>query len=516
MSKTWKLLLIAFASLLISCKDSTPIVSSSLITNAMIYDGSGNEAFRAAVRIDGDRIVEIGDIVPLDNEVVFDAGGLALAPGFIDTHNHHDSSMDSHLQMPGVLSQGITTIVRGADGYSDAEDLFGFTALAEFNSAFERTPPAINIASFSPHNSIRREVMGDDYKRVATDAELNAMGELLDADMASGAIGLSTGLEYEPGMYASTDELIHLSKIAAASGGRYISHIRDEDEKFVEAVDEVIRIGKEADLPVQISHIKIADKAYFGTADKILQKLDTTRANGIDISADIYPYQHWASDLSILFPDRDFSNREHAAFAFAHTAGPEDIFLFRFSPNPEFAGLSIAEIANATGGEPETVLTELAQAGARYKDETKTEGTWIVVKGMDESDVVSFMQWEFTNICSDGLHGGGHPRDHGSFPRVLRRYVRELGALSMARAIHKMTAKSAASMGIENRGRILPGYFADLVLFDPGAIEDKATMENPDAMSVGVDKVWVNGVGAFDDGEPTMRFPGRIVARGNQ
>lgn len=508
--------LFSIALLLASCSEPAPNVTSTIITNAIIYDGSGDGALRGAVRFDGDRIVATGALEPLVGETVIDAGGRVLAPGFIDTHSHHDSAMAEYRHMPGVLSQGVTTIVRGADGFSEGDDGLQFLSQAEFNLAFAKSPAAVNVASFSAHNSIRYVVMGDDNRRPARPEELDAMAALVEADMKNGAIGLATGLEYEPGIFSTTDEVIALAKISAAFGGRYMSHLRDEDDRFMDAIDEIVQIGRKAGLPVQISHIKLADRDYWGTADAVIEKLNAARQDGVEVSADIYPYERWASNLAILFPERDFSDREVAEFTFEHTAAAEDIVLSEYAPNPEFNGLTIAEVARITERDLPTTLMELTQAADDYRRATGRGGASIIAKGMNEADVVALMNWEFTNICSDGAHGPGHPRGYGAFPRVLGRYVRDLGVLALPEAIYKMTGLSAAAMGIANRGRIETGFYADLVLFDPNVIEDRATMQNSTALSVGIHKVWVNGVLAFDNGAPTMRYPGRIVSRDEQ
>lgn len=499
---------------LAACSDTTPVVTSTLITNAVVHDGSGSEPQHAAVRIDGDRIIEIGQIEALAGEIVIDAGGLALAPGFIDTHSHHDSDLQEYRHMPGVLSQGVTMIVRGADGSSEVDGRH--LPQSEFNATFLQSPAAVNVASFSAHNSIRYAVMGDDNRRPASADEISAMAALVEADMNSGAIGLSTGLEYEPGIFSETEEIVELAKVAASFDGRYMSHVRDEDDLQMAAFEEVIRIGREAQLPVHISHIKLADKEFWGTSDDVLEKLDAARDEGIQVSADIYPYQRWASNLAVLFPARDYSDRSVAEFTFDHTAAPEDIVLSYFGPNPEFDGRSVAEIASILEKDVATTLLELAQAADDYRMETGRGGAGIIAKGMDEGDVAALMLWEHTNICSDGGHGGGHPRGYGAFPRVLGRFVRDLGVLDFDNAIYKMTALPAATMGFKNRGQIRPGYFADLVLLDPERIEDRSTMQDSTAMSVGIEKVWVNGVLAFDNGEPTMAYAGRVVSRGER
>lgn len=497
---------------LTACDDSRPVVTSTLIVNAQIHDGSGGDAIRAAVRIDGDRIIEIGEILALPGEDLIDARGLVLAPGFIDTHSHHDRDWQEYRHMPGVLSQGVTTIVRGADGSSESDG--EHLPLHNFNAAFEGTPAAVNIASFSAHNSIRYAVMGDDNRRPATDLETAAMAVLVEADMLNGAIGLATGLEYEPGIFSETEEIIELAKTAARYGGHYMSHVRDEDDLQMDAFDEVIRIGREARLPVHISHIKLADKDYWGTSDAVLDKLNAARDDGVQVSADIYPYQRWASNLAVLFPARDYSDRSVADFTFKHTAAPEDIVLSYFGPNPEFNGLTVAAIASIVEKDVETTLMELAQAADNYRNASGLGGARIIAKGMDEGDVAALMLWEHTNICSDGGHGGGHPRGYGSFPRVLGRFVRDLGVLKLENAIYKMTALPARNMGLEKRGNIRVGHYADLVLFDPDTIEDRSTMLDSTAVSVGIEKVWVNGVLAFEDGGPTMVYPGRAVKLG--
>lgn len=488
--------------------------SSTLLTNAVIYDGTGSDATHGSVRIDfaTQRIMAVGDVEPLIGETVYDVEGLVVAPGFIDSHSHHDLEMEQYRHMPGVVSQGITTVVRGQDGFSVEGIGDGFVSTADFQSAFEANPAAVNFASFSPHNSIRAAVMGADYRRHASDDELSAMVELLEADMRAGALGLSTGLEYEPGIYSARDETLTLARVVAAHGGRYSSHLRDEDDHILNAIDEVISLGREAKIPVHISHIKLADRELWGTTDSVIEVLDSAQAEGIELTADIYPYQRWASNLAILFPSRDYSKREDAEFTFAHTATAEDILLLDFPAHPKFNGLSIAEIAKLTERSPEDTLMDLAKTADDHFRETGQEGSSIIAKGMSENDIMAFMKWSHTVICSDGWHGG-HPRGYGSFPRVLGHYVRELGILTLAEAIHKMTGQTASTLGFEDRGLIKVGNYADIVLFDPDTIIDNATMDDPTAVSTGIKNVWVNGLLVFDNGEPTHVYAGQIISR---
>lgn len=502
-------------SLLGGCTPREP-VTSSIIVNAVVYDGSGGDGRRVAVRFDGDRIAEIGDIAPLDGETVIDAQGLALAPGFIDTHSHHDRMLDQYRHMPAVLSQGVTTFVRGVDGASSGgDDVFGYLTVAAFNARFEAGPAAVNIASYSPHNSIRYQVLGDDNRRVATAAEIDAMATLVRADMEAGALGLATGLEYEPGIFSAPEEVIALARVAGEMGGSYSSHIRDEDDRMNEAVDELLRIGREGGLPVHISHIKLADRLSWNTTGELLAKLDAARAAGIRVSADIYPYDRWSSDLAVLFPDRDFTNAETARFTFERTAAPEDILIVDYAPNPAFNGKTIAEIARITERDVVETLLDLSKAAADHELEHRASGSTIIARSMSEPDIAAFLRWPHMNICSDGGNGGGHPRGYGAFPRVLAHYVREQGILSLPQAIRQMTAVAAENAGIVNRGRIAPGLHADLVLFDPDTVADRATLTDSTAPSVGIEKVWVNGVLAFDHGSHTGAYPGRVVRPGN-
>ena len=503
------LLILSCLLSLFACTVESPVpVSSTLISNAVIFDGSGDEPYEGSLRFDAatQRIVAVGDLEAIPGEAVFDAKGLALAPGFIDTHSHHYEDADKFRHMPGVLSQGITTIIRGMDGSAG-----NYQSVAEFNVAFEALPAAINVASFSAHNTIRQLVMGGDNRRLATPAEIDAMVELVAADMRAGALGLSTGLEYEPGIFSSTEEVIELARVAAASGGRYTSHLRDEDDRFVDAVNEIIRIGEDADIPVHVSHIKILDRFAWGTTDDVIDLLDAARLDGVEVSADIYPYERWASNLAVLFPDRDYSSVATAEYTLERTASAEDILLISYPANPAFEGMTVAEVAGITERDEVTTLLQLSQAAEDHRRETG-EDSGIIAKSMNNDDIAAFLRWPYMNICSDGSHGG-HPRGYGAFPRVLGFFGRELGVLTVPEAIFKMTARAADSMGISDRGRIKVGHYADLVLFDPDTIIDHATMKEPMLMSSGIERVWVNGRLAFDDGAPTDAFAGRLVRR---
>jgi N-acyl-D-amino-acid deacylase len=480
-------------------------VDTTLITNVRIVDGTGAPAFEGSVRVDGDRIAAVGNLTPLRGEVVVDGAGHVLAPGFIDTHSHHAGGLDEDPQALGAVSQGITTIVSGVDGGSRLP-------LPELFGDLSADPVALNVASFTGHGSLRRHVLGDDYRRAATEEEIDSMAALLRVDMASGSLGLSTGLEYDPGIYSTSEEVITLARVAGEAGGRYTSHMRSEDRRLFEAVDELIRIGREANVPVQVSHMKLAMKSLWGRADELLARLDAARAEGIDVTADVYPYEYWQSTMTVLFPEREYT-REAAAFALDQLAPPEGMIIGRFSPEPSYQGQTLAEVAELRGEDAVTTyLTLIGMVHGPGAEEDASEG--IVARSMAPEDIVRLLQWDHTNVCSDGGLDGPHPRGFGTFTRVLARHVRENGALGLEEAVHKMTALSAAHVGLTDRGTIAPGDYADLVLFDPDTVVDRATFDEPHEVSVGIVGVWVNGMRVWADASPTGAFPGRGLERG--
>ena len=471
---------------------------STLVINARVIDGSGTPARAASVRIVGDRITEVGELTPRSSDQVVDAAGLVLAPGFIDTHSHHDRGLFEARDQKAAVSQGITTIVVGQDGGSDHP-------LQGFFEKLTATPASVNVASYVGHGTLRRRVMGADFKRAATSAEVARMADLLRIDMKAGALGLSSGLEYDPGIYSDPSELVALARAVAPFGGRYISHVRSEDRTFWKAIDEAITIGREARIPVQISHLKLAMRSLWGQTDRLIKILDDARASGVQVTADIYPYTYWQAGMTVLFPSRDFENREAAEFALTEVTSPEGLLIARFAANRSYEGKTLAAIATLRGQDPPKVMMDMIR---------ESQGdVGIVATGMDERDVLTLTKWPFANICSDGMSSGGHPRGHGAFTRVLGRYVREQGALTLEEAIRKMTTLSAANVGITGRGTIKAGAFADLVLFNPDQIIDRSTTADPLALSEGINKVWVNGQVVFEKGQTTTQRPGRVLRR---
>jgi N-acyl-D-amino-acid deacylase len=292
-----------------------------------------------------------------------------------------------------------------------------------------------------------------------------------------------------------------------------MSHVRDEDDGFMDSIDEVIRIGRETPIPVHVSHIKLADSAFWGTTADVVDRMNAARAAGVQISADIYPYVYWQSNLAVLFPERDYTDREVAEYTFEHTTPPETLIIARFDPNPDYNGLSIAEIARLNEQDVVSTLLDLTQQADRYLQETGTGGASILARGMDETDVSALMSWEHTNICTDGGHGGAHPRGYGSFPRFFSRYATPESGITKEQAIAKMSSVAARNLGIVERGSIETGYFADLVLLNPEEFKDNATFDAPNELSSGVIAVWVNGEVVYQNGATTGTFPGRIVSR---
>jgi N-acyl-D-amino-acid deacylase len=458
------------------------------------------------VRVEGDAIVGVEEGEPPEGYEVIDASGFTLVPGFIDPHSHGDDELFEHRDALAAVSQGITTIVVGQDGGSPFP-------LAGFFQDLETTPVAVNVASYAGHGTLRAKVMGEDFRRAANDEEIEKMRQLLIEEMKAGALGLGTGLEYDPGIYSERSEVVTLAREAASWGGRYISHLRSEDRYYWDAVDEILTIGREAQLPVQISHTKLAMQNLWGQADRLIGLLDEARAEGIEVNADIYPYTYWHSTLTVLFPKRDFEDRKEAEIAVRQVSTPEGILIPRYKPEPAYEGKTLAEIAALRGTDPEQTLMDLIREAEAMKATGEENVESVIATSMDEADIEKLMKWEHMSLSTDGALDGSHPRGFGTYPRFLGRYVRERHVMPLPQAVHKATSLPAAQMGISNRGRVAPGFKADLVLFDPETVLDRATPSDPHAVSTGIDRVWVNGVLVYENGKTTGQFPGRALKR---
>lgn len=338
------------------------------------------------------------------------------------------------------------------------------------------------------------------------------MGALLQGEMAAGALGLSSGLEYDPGIYSSTDELIALARVSAAAGGRYISHMRSEDKNFWSALDEAITIGRVAHLPVQISHAKLAMRSLWGRADSLIARLDRARAAGVPVTLDIYPYSYWHSTLTVLFPERNFHDTAYARFALTEVTLADSAFLSEFEPDTTLIGKSIAHIASARGQDPAATLIDLIDQARQPKPGGGGYAEGVIATSMAQPDIDRILLWRYANLCSDGALDGGHPRGFGAFPRFFRQYVRERHLLSLEEAVRRTTSLAARNVGIVNRGRIAPGYFADLVLLDTATLAERSTPTQPHLTATGVRAVWVNGVLVYG-GAVTGAFPGQVIRR---
>ena len=497
-NRTMEPLLLAVYSILRNQPFQLPV--STLITGVQLVDGTGAPARPAAVRLQGERIAEVGALKALPGETVVDGGGLTLAPGFIDTHSHHDGGLREQPTVLAAISQGVTTIVVGQDGGSPYP-------LKDFFARLDSVPAAVNVASYAGHNTLRQRAMGKGYQRLATGEEMRQMKEMLAGELAAGALGLSTGLEYDPGIYSNHDEVLQLAKEAAKVHGRYISHLRSEDVDLEQAVEEIIHIGRVAGLPVQISHFKVGMKGKWGMAPQLLARLQQARSEGVAITADVYPYDYWQSSLTVLFPKRDFTNRASAEFVLRELAPADGMILARYGPNPAYVGKSIATIAKERNEDaPTTYMKLIADARAKGAEES------VLARAMSEEDIATLLAWSHTNVCSDGGITG-HPRGRGAFPRVLGHYVRERKVLSLEGAIHKMTALAAEHTGIRERGTVTPGHYADLVLFNPATVRDNATLQHPQALASGIERVWVNGQVVYQNQQVTGQTPGKAIRR---
>ena len=475
-----------------------------LLRGGTLVDGTGARGKQADVRVRGGRITDVGRLRPDAGETVIDAGGRVVAPGFIDAHSHADGGLLDDPDAETQIRQGICTSVVGQDGGEN-------TPLADWFDRVARRGVALNIASFSGHGSARAFVMGEDYKRPATPTEILRMRAFVAREMQAGALGLSSGLEYDPGIYSTTDEVIALAKIAGIYGGMYISHVRDEQDGALTSFAELVRIAREASLPAQISHIKLGSAAVWNRTGDVFRLMDDARREGLDITADVYPYIYWQSTIIVLIPTREWDNRALWEKGLRDVGGPGNILLSSYSPDASWVGRTIAEIAQTTGRDAVTVIQEIVRR--THGDGANKGSESVVVTAMQERDLRAFLSDRRIMFCTDGGLHPSHPRGAGSYPRVLGYYARENRVLPLEEAVRKATSLPAARFGFRDRGIVAPGYRADLVLFDPRTIRDTATTKNAASPPVGLSDVWVNGVPVLASGNPTGNHPGMVLRR---
>jgi N-acyl-D-aspartate/D-glutamate deacylase len=493
-----------------------------VIEKGKIVDGTGSPVYHADVGVRNGRIVRIGDLKDERAGKRINAFGLVVSPGFIDIHTHADERIENLPLARNYLQQGVTTLVGGNCGDS-------IYPIGEKLTALDQSGLGINFALLIGHATIRKQVMGM-ADRAATPEELDQMRTLLVKAMEQGAFGISTGLYYAPGSYSNTGEVVELAKVAAQYSGIYATHIRDESDYnigLVAAVKEAIEIGEMTAIPVQLSHLKALGKPVWGKSGEILKLINAARDRGVDVGFDQYPYIASGTDLTgAVIPrwaqaggEAEMRERLHDPFSrgriraemlasIEKRGGPEKLFVATYAPNPDFEGKHLGEIGKMKGIAPVDAAIELLLSGRAD----------VISFNMLDEDLIRILKSPFGMIGSDGSlvrYGEGlpHPRYYGTFPRVLGKYVREDSVLSLGDAIRKMTSAPANRLGLPDRGLIRESMIADITVFNPATVKDKATFEKPHQYPEGIDTVIVNGQLAVSGGEWTGISAGKVLYR---
>jgi len=519
-----------------------------VLRRAMVFDGTGSPGREADVSILGDRIQTVGRVSDR-GKVEIDLAGHALSPGFIDIHTHADLPILANPRVENRVLQGITMEVGGQCGGSPGpwteeeaqgtresyRNLYGadvdFRDLGGFFRALERTPPAVNAASMVGQGTVRGAVVGNE-DRPATEEELARMKGLVAEAMDQGAVGLSSGLEYTPSGFATREELVELATVLKGTGYPYASHMRNEDDGVLAAVEEALHVGRLAGVPVQISHLKAQGERNWWKASVILDLLEDVRKDGIDVHFDRYPYVAYATGLSNLFPNWAKSGGNRAFVARLNDPEQRPAFevyardkvaqlgswnsvqisSIRSEKNAWLSGRRFGDAAQEVGEEP------FAMALRLLSEEGGSVG--MIGFGMSEENTARILSHPLGMVCSDGSvyapagplsEGSPHPRSYGTFPRVLGYYVREQKVMPMETAIHKMTGLPAQKIQVEDRGVIRPGAFADLVAFNPDTVRDTATFADPHQYPEGINLVVVNGQITVREGKMTGTLAGRPI-----
>lgn len=525
-----------------------------IIRGGTVYDGSGRKPVKADVGIVGDKVVSIGDLSRQKALITIDASGMAVAPGFINMLSWSTESLIVDPRSLGELRQGVTTQIFG-EGFSmgplnermkkqmkdDQGDLkfdIGWTTLAEYLQYLEKRGVSQNVASYVGATTIRMNVIGEEDKQ-PTPEQMQQMRELVRREMEAGALGIGTSLIYAPAFYAKTEELIEMCKVAAKYKGKYISHMRSEGNRLIEAVEELLRISREAKIPAEIYHLKAAGKENWPKMDKVLAMVEAARKNGMKITADMYTYPAGATGLDAAMPPwvldggypelfkrlKDPATRKKIIDEirtptdkwenlYLAAGSAERVLLVGFKNDKlkPLTGKTLAEVAKMRGTDPETTILDLV-----LEDQSRVGTVYFL---MDEENIKKQIKKPWVSFGSDAesiapegafLKSNPHPRSYGNFARLLGKYVRDEKVISLSEAVRRLSSLPATNLGLDRRGSLRPGYFADVVVFDPRTIADKATFDKPHQFAVGVRDVLVNGVPLLRNGEHTGKFSGRAL-----
>ncbi len=525
-----------------------------IIKGGTVYDGTGGEPLRADVGISGDQIMAVGDLSSARAKTVVDASGLAVAPGFINMLSWSTESLIVDGRSQGELRQGVTTQIMGegssmgplndqmklriASEQGDVKYEIQWTTLAEYLSYLEKRGVSQNVASYIGATTLREHVIGLEDKQ-PTPAQLEEMRALVRREMEAGALGIGSSLIYAPAFYAKTEELIELCKVAAEYKGKYISHMRSEGGRLTEAVEELIRISREAKIPAEIYHLKAAGQSNWPKMDRVIEMVEAARREGLKITADMYNYEAGATGLNASLPPSALSGGYEALFkriadpaerakikqametptdeweSLYHAAGsPEKILLVGFKSEKlkPLTGKSLAAVAAERGTDPFDTILDLM-----LEDRSRVDTIYFL---MSEENIKKQIKLPWVSFGSDEasqapegvfLKSNPHPRAYGNFARLLGKYVRDEKVITLAEAVRRLSGLPAENLGLERRGLLKQGMFADVVVFDPGTIADRATFEQPHQYAVGVRHVFVNGTQVLKDGEHTNAKPGRAL-----
>jgi N-acyl-D-amino-acid deacylase len=534
-------LYLVVVTLLTAC--TNPVQYDLIIRNGTIYDGSGNKPFTADIGINADTIAAIGNFDQAEASTEIDAAGMAVAPGFINMLSWANVSLLEDGRSQSDIRQGVTLEILGEgssmgpiteemrkerlEGQTDIKYDIPWTTLGEYLQHLEDKGVSTNVASFVGNGTLRQYVIGYDNRK-ATETEILEMQQLVRSAMEEGAVGLSSSLLYAPSGYADTDELVALSKVAAEYKGMYISHIRNEGAKLLDAIDELITISKEANISAEIYHLKASGEGNWNLLDQAIEKVDSARNAGLPVTADIYTYPASSTGLHVQLPDwvreggvratiarlKDPKLRRKALAEIDFEHNPNRILLVGFKNEAlrKHIGKRLDEVAEELGKTPAETMVDLI-----VEDDSRIQ---VVYFSMSEENIKKKVAVPWVSFCSDAgsftnegvfLKQSTHPRAYGSFIRVIGKYVREEKVISLQEAVRKLSTLPAENLKLSNRGKLQTGYFADVVVFDPENVRDHATFEEPHQYAQGMIHVFVNGKQVLKDGEHTGATPGKFV-----